>query len=62
MNLFHSIRSIWPYDPLTKKVSPTDLQHSGQGQGIFFGGNTLEVALTREFDGLQMVPLPGSCG
>ena len=24
--------------------------------------NTSEVALTREYDGLHMVPLPGSCG
>ena len=25
-------------------------------------GNTSEVVLTREYDGLHMVPLPGSCG
>ena len=25
VKLFHSIRSVWPYDPLTKKVSAMDL-------------------------------------
>ena len=48
VNLFHSIRLVCPYDPLTKKMSPTDIQHGSQCRGIFLGENTLEIALTWE--------------
>ena len=59
ISLYSIGMSLWSLD---QKMSPTDLQHSCHGQGIFFGENTLEVALTWEHDGLHMVPLPGSCG